>query len=93
MSSNLVLAIGLGALAMAAPQPAPLDSRAGVTIAPFGNWTKVKCTDYGVTDASLAGNLRWSAVDAKGAWSEACDAWNHDQLSPAMLAFRSRNGS
>jgi hypothetical protein len=44
----------------------------------FGNWTSVKCTDYGVTDAALPSNIRWSALDAQGAWSEVCNAWNNE---------------
>jgi hypothetical protein len=44
----------------------------------FGNWTQVKCTDFGVTDAALPSDVRWNALDAQGAWAEVTNAWNNN---------------
>ncbi len=85
MPRSLFFAAGLGAVKiLAAPQSLYLDYR-GAPASMFGNWTQVKCTDYGVTDASLPSNARWSAVDAGGAWSEAVSAWNNEGTAPGHV--------
>ncbi|KAF7328222.1 Carbohydrate esterase family 3 protein [Mycena venus] len=48
----------------------------------YGNWTQVKCTDYGVTDAALPSDVRWNALDAQGAWEDVVNAWNNDPPPP-----------
>ncbi|KAI5460680.1 hypothetical protein BGZ63DRAFT_425168 [Mariannaea sp. PMI_226] len=54
----------------------------------FGNWTQVSCTDYGVTDAAMPSNQRWTALDANGAWSEVTNAWNNDPAPDGDLTLQ-----
>ncbi|KAF7368207.1 hypothetical protein MVEN_00140300 [Mycena venus] len=63
-------------VAVAQAVPTPVFSERQNTI--FGNWTQVKCTDYGVTDAALPSDVRWNALDAQRAWGDVANAWNNE---------------